>query len=76
MAGTTLSGLLQCHFFPLDHSLQTQLQALSHTRLSKARGELASTGNRKQHTDTMYTGHRFEGQSLIPVLQIKAHQPF
>uniref|UniRef100_A0A3Q2Z487 Proteasome activator complex subunit 4 C-terminal domain-containing protein n=1 Tax=Hippocampus comes TaxID=109280 RepID=A0A3Q2Z487_HIPCM len=25
MASTTLSGLLQCHFFPLDRSLQTQL---------------------------------------------------
>uniref|UniRef100_A0A3Q3IM86 Uncharacterized protein n=1 Tax=Monopterus albus TaxID=43700 RepID=A0A3Q3IM86_MONAL len=26
MAGTTLSGLLQCQFFPLDSNLQTQLQ--------------------------------------------------
>ncbi|XP_075999758.1 proteasome activator complex subunit 4B [Genypterus blacodes] len=44
MACTTLSGLLQCQFFPLDCSLQTQLQTLSQTRLPKARGELASTG--------------------------------
>uniref|UniRef100_A0A3B4YL77 Proteasome activator complex subunit 4 C-terminal domain-containing protein n=1 Tax=Seriola lalandi dorsalis TaxID=1841481 RepID=A0A3B4YL77_SERLL len=39
MAGTTLSGLLQCQFFPLDSSLQTQLQTLSQTRLPKARGD-------------------------------------
>uniref|UniRef100_A0A3Q4HEW2 Proteasome activator Blm10 mid region domain-containing protein n=1 Tax=Neolamprologus brichardi TaxID=32507 RepID=A0A3Q4HEW2_NEOBR len=45
MACTTLSGLLQCQFFPLDSSLQTQLQTLSQTCLPKARGELASTGN-------------------------------
>ncbi|KAG7228067.1 hypothetical protein INR49_005689 [Caranx melampygus] len=45
MAGTTLSGLLQCQFFPLDSSLQTQLQTLSQTCLPKARGELASTGH-------------------------------
>ncbi|XP_035997904.1 proteasome activator complex subunit 4B isoform X2 [Fundulus heteroclitus] len=44
MACTTLSGLLQCQFFPLDSSLQTQLQTLSQTPLPKARGELASTG--------------------------------
>uniref|UniRef100_A0A3P8U0G7 Proteasome activator complex subunit 4B n=1 Tax=Amphiprion percula TaxID=161767 RepID=A0A3P8U0G7_AMPPE len=44
MACTTLSGLLQCQFFPLDSSLQTQLQTLSQTCLPKARGELASTG--------------------------------
>uniref|UniRef100_A0A3Q1IES1 Uncharacterized protein n=1 Tax=Anabas testudineus TaxID=64144 RepID=A0A3Q1IES1_ANATE len=49
MAGTTLSGLLQCQFFPLDSSLQTWLQTLSQTRLPKARGELASTGN---HSNT------------------------
>uniref|UniRef100_A0A8D3ED43 Proteasome activator complex subunit 4 n=1 Tax=Scophthalmus maximus TaxID=52904 RepID=A0A8D3ED43_SCOMX len=45
MAATTLSGLLQCQFFPLDFSLQTQLQTLSQTRLPKARGELASTAD-------------------------------
>uniref|UniRef100_A0A8C3A3V6 Uncharacterized protein n=1 Tax=Cyclopterus lumpus TaxID=8103 RepID=A0A8C3A3V6_CYCLU len=49
MAGTTLSGLLQCQFFPMDSSLQTQLQTLSQTRLPKAREELASTGN---HSNT------------------------
>uniref|UniRef100_A0A3Q3KIG1 Proteasome activator complex subunit 4 C-terminal domain-containing protein n=1 Tax=Mastacembelus armatus TaxID=205130 RepID=A0A3Q3KIG1_9TELE len=43
MAGTTLSGLLQCRFSPLDSSLQTQLQTLSQTCLPKARGELAPT---------------------------------
>uniref|UniRef100_A0A8C7ZN05 Proteasome activator complex subunit 4 n=1 Tax=Oryzias sinensis TaxID=183150 RepID=A0A8C7ZN05_9TELE len=44
MACTTLSGLLQCQFIPLDSSLQTQLQTLSQTCVPKARGELASTG--------------------------------
>lgn len=44
MACTTLSGLLQCQFIPLDSSLQTQLQTLSQTCIPKARGELASTG--------------------------------
>uniref|UniRef100_A0A3B4F3K3 Proteasome activator complex subunit 4B-like n=1 Tax=Pundamilia nyererei TaxID=303518 RepID=A0A3B4F3K3_9CICH len=39
MACTTLSGLLQCQFFPLDSSLQTQLQTLSQTSLPKARGD-------------------------------------
>uniref|UniRef100_A0A3Q2DTV4 Proteasome activator complex subunit 4 C-terminal domain-containing protein n=1 Tax=Cyprinodon variegatus TaxID=28743 RepID=A0A3Q2DTV4_CYPVA len=39
MACTTLSGLLQCQFFPLDSSLQTQLQTLSKTSLPKARGD-------------------------------------
>ncbi|XP_056286378.1 proteasome activator complex subunit 4B-like [Pseudoliparis swirei] len=49
MAGTTLSGLLQCQFFPLDSSLQTQLQTLSQTRLPKAREELASTDLVRRH---------------------------
>ncbi|XP_037134484.1 proteasome activator complex subunit 4B-like isoform X1 [Syngnathus acus] len=53
MAGTTLSGLLQCHFFPLDHNLQTQLQTLSHTRLPKARGELASTDLVRRHAGVL-----------------------
>uniref|UniRef100_A0A8C6U8T4 Proteasome activator subunit 4b n=1 Tax=Neogobius melanostomus TaxID=47308 RepID=A0A8C6U8T4_9GOBI len=42
MAGTTLSGLLQCQFFPLDCSLHTELQTLSQTRVPKARGETNS----------------------------------
>uniref|UniRef100_A0A7N6FAQ8 Proteasome activator Blm10 mid region domain-containing protein n=1 Tax=Anabas testudineus TaxID=64144 RepID=A0A7N6FAQ8_ANATE len=59
MAGTTLSGLLQCQFFPLDSSLQTWLQTLSQTRLPKARGELASTG---EHIHTfMYLVRRHAG---------------
>ncbi|KAM4624596.1 proteasome activator complex subunit 4B [Polymixia lowei] len=53
MAGTTLSGLLQCHFFPLDSSLQTQLQTLSQTRLPKARGELASTDLVRRHAGVL-----------------------
>ncbi|XP_061562704.1 LOW QUALITY PROTEIN: proteasome activator complex subunit 4B-like [Phycodurus eques] len=53
MAGTTLSGLLQCHFFPLDRSLQTQLQTLSHTLLTKARGELASTDLVRRHAGVL-----------------------
>uniref|UniRef100_A0A3B3HLE3 Proteasome activator complex subunit 4 C-terminal domain-containing protein n=1 Tax=Oryzias latipes TaxID=8090 RepID=A0A3B3HLE3_ORYLA len=42
MACTTLSGLLQCQFIPLDSSLQTQLQTLSQTCIPKARGERQS----------------------------------
>ncbi|XP_028989298.1 proteasome activator complex subunit 4B-like isoform X2 [Betta splendens] len=53
MAGTTLSGLLQCHFFPLDCSLQTQLQTLSQTPLPKARGELASTDLVRRHAGVL-----------------------
>ncbi|XP_054614170.1 proteasome activator complex subunit 4B [Dunckerocampus dactyliophorus] len=53
MAGTTLSGLLQCQFFPLDCSLQTQLQTLSQTRLPKARGELASTDLVRRHAGVL-----------------------
>ncbi|XP_061666558.1 proteasome activator complex subunit 4B isoform X2 [Syngnathoides biaculeatus] len=53
MAGTTLSGLLQCRFFPLDRSLQTQLQTLSHTGLPKARGELASAGLVRRHAGVL-----------------------
>ena len=56
MACTTLSGLLQCQFFPLDSSLQTQLQTLSQTCLPKARGELASTGTHT-HTHTYQHAH-------------------
>lgn len=50
MAATTLSGLLQCHFFPLDSTLQTELQTLSQTPLPRAKGELASSGT---HTHTL-----------------------
>ncbi|XP_042364278.1 proteasome activator complex subunit 4B [Plectropomus leopardus] len=53
MAGTTLSGLLQCQFFPLDSSLQTQLQTLSQTLLPKARGELASTDLVRRHAGVL-----------------------
>ncbi|XP_068162395.1 proteasome activator complex subunit 4B-like [Antennarius striatus] len=53
MAGTTLSGLLQCQFFPLDSSLQTQLQTLSQTRLPRARGELASTDLVRRHAGVL-----------------------
>uniref|UniRef100_A0A3P8VNZ5 Proteasome activator Blm10 mid region domain-containing protein n=1 Tax=Cynoglossus semilaevis TaxID=244447 RepID=A0A3P8VNZ5_CYNSE len=53
MAATTLSGLLQCHFFPLDLSLQTRLQTLSQTRLPKARGELASTDLVRRHAGVL-----------------------
>uniref|UniRef100_A0AAQ4Q0P3 Proteasome activator Blm10 mid region domain-containing protein n=1 Tax=Gasterosteus aculeatus aculeatus TaxID=481459 RepID=A0AAQ4Q0P3_GASAC len=53
MAGTTLSGLLQCQFFPLDPSLQTQLQTLSQTRLPKARGELGSTDLLRCHAGVL-----------------------
>ncbi|XP_062269925.1 proteasome activator complex subunit 4B [Platichthys flesus] len=53
MAATTLSGLLQCQFFPLDLSLQTQLQTLSQTRLPKARGELASTDLVRRHAGVL-----------------------
>ncbi|XP_047183780.1 proteasome activator complex subunit 4B-like isoform X2 [Scophthalmus maximus] len=53
MAATTLSGLLQCQFFPLDFSLQTQLQTLSQTRLPKARGELASTDLVRRHAGVL-----------------------
>uniref|UniRef100_A0A8C3A4M3 Uncharacterized protein n=1 Tax=Cyclopterus lumpus TaxID=8103 RepID=A0A8C3A4M3_CYCLU len=53
MAGTTLSGLLQCQFFPMDSSLQTQLQTLSQTRLPKAREELASTGLVRRHAGVL-----------------------
>ncbi|KAM9831639.1 proteasome activator complex subunit 4B-like [Neosynchiropus ocellatus] len=53
MAGTTLSGLLQCQFFPLDCALQTQLQTLSQTRLPKARGELASTDLVRRHAGVL-----------------------
>uniref|UniRef100_A0A3Q3FX53 Proteasome activator Blm10 mid region domain-containing protein n=1 Tax=Kryptolebias marmoratus TaxID=37003 RepID=A0A3Q3FX53_KRYMA len=53
MASTTLSGLLQCQFFPLDSSLQTQLQTLSQTCLPKARGELASTDLVRRHAGVL-----------------------
>uniref|UniRef100_A0A3Q3GH33 Proteasome activator Blm10 mid region domain-containing protein n=1 Tax=Labrus bergylta TaxID=56723 RepID=A0A3Q3GH33_9LABR len=53
MAGTTLSGLLQCQFFPLDSSLQTQLQTLSQTPLPKARGELSSTDLVRRHAGVL-----------------------
>uniref|UniRef100_A0AAQ5X0G7 Proteasome activator Blm10 mid region domain-containing protein n=1 Tax=Amphiprion ocellaris TaxID=80972 RepID=A0AAQ5X0G7_AMPOC len=53
MACTTLSGLLQCQFFPLDSSLQTQLQTLSQTCLPKARGELASTDLVRRHAGVL-----------------------
>ncbi|KAM4526363.1 proteasome activator complex subunit 4B [Fundulus diaphanus] len=53
MACTTLSGLLQCQFFPLDSSLQTQLQTLSQTSLPKARGELASTDLVRRHAGVL-----------------------
>ncbi|XP_012728979.2 proteasome activator complex subunit 4B isoform X3 [Fundulus heteroclitus] len=53
MACTTLSGLLQCQFFPLDSSLQTQLQTLSQTPLPKARGELASTDLVRRHAGVL-----------------------
>nr|XP_046233652.1 proteasome activator complex subunit 4B-like [Scatophagus argus] len=53
MAGTTLSGLLQCQFFPLDSSLQTQLQTLSQTCLPRARGELASTDLVRRHAGVL-----------------------
>ncbi|XP_033963005.1 LOW QUALITY PROTEIN: proteasome activator complex subunit 4B [Pseudochaenichthys georgianus] len=53
MAGTTLSGLLQCQFFPLDSSLQTELQTLSQTRLPRARGELASTDLVRRHAGVL-----------------------
>ncbi|XP_058477820.1 proteasome activator complex subunit 4B isoform X2 [Solea solea] len=53
MAATTLSGLLQCHFFPLDFSLQTKLQTLSQTRLPKARGELASIDLVRRHAGVL-----------------------
>uniref|UniRef100_H3CC65 Proteasome activator complex subunit 4 C-terminal domain-containing protein n=1 Tax=Tetraodon nigroviridis TaxID=99883 RepID=H3CC65_TETNG len=45
MAGTTLSGLLQCCFLPLDARLQQQLQALGRTRLPKARAEAAASAD-------------------------------
>ncbi|XP_034049345.1 proteasome activator complex subunit 4B-like [Thalassophryne amazonica] len=53
MAGTTLSGFLQCQFFPLDSSLQTQLQTLSQTHLLKARGELASADLVRRHAGVL-----------------------
>ncbi|KAK5608896.1 Proteasome activator complex subunit 4B [Crenichthys baileyi] len=53
MACTTLSGLLQCQFFPLDSSLQTQLQTLSQTSLPKARGELGSTDLVRRHAGVL-----------------------
>uniref|UniRef100_A0A3Q0QYT3 Uncharacterized protein n=1 Tax=Amphilophus citrinellus TaxID=61819 RepID=A0A3Q0QYT3_AMPCI len=53
MACTTLSGLLQCQFFPLDSSLQTQLQTLSQTCLPRARGELASTDLVRRHAGVL-----------------------
>ncbi|KAF3853762.1 hypothetical protein F7725_014450 [Dissostichus mawsoni] len=53
MAGTTLSGLLQCQFFPLDSSLQTELQTLSQTRLPLARGELASIDLVRRHAGVL-----------------------
>ncbi|XP_028331301.1 proteasome activator complex subunit 4B [Gouania willdenowi] len=53
MACKTLSGLLQCQFFPLDSSLQTPLQTLSQTRLPKARGELASTDLMRRHAGVL-----------------------
>uniref|UniRef100_A0A672JGF3 Proteasome activator subunit 4b n=1 Tax=Salarias fasciatus TaxID=181472 RepID=A0A672JGF3_SALFA len=56
MACTTLSGLLQCQFFPLDSSLQTQLQTLSQTCLPKARGELASTDLVRRHAGVLGLG--------------------
>jgi len=66
MACTTLSGLLQCQFFPLDSSLQTELQTLSQTCLPKARGELASTGTNTHthaHTHTHTHTHTFKCMS-------------
>lgn len=61
MACTTLSGLLQCQFIPLDSSLQTQLQTLSQTCLPKARGELASTGTcfSWRHVHTMRQSQQY-----------------
>uniref|UniRef100_A0A8C6PPC9 Proteasome (Prosome, macropain) activator subunit 4b n=1 Tax=Nothobranchius furzeri TaxID=105023 RepID=A0A8C6PPC9_NOTFU len=53
MASTTFSGLLQCQFFPLDSSLQRQLQTLSQTCLPKARGELASTDLVRRHAGVL-----------------------
>ncbi|KAM4716279.1 proteasome activator complex subunit 4B-like [Anableps anableps] len=53
MACTTLSGLLQCQFFPLDYCLQTQLQTLSQTSLPKARGELASIDLVRRHAGVL-----------------------
>uniref|UniRef100_A0A3B5PZE5 Proteasome activator complex subunit 4 C-terminal domain-containing protein n=1 Tax=Xiphophorus maculatus TaxID=8083 RepID=A0A3B5PZE5_XIPMA len=53
MACTTLSGLLQCQFFPLDSCLQTQLQTLSQTSLPKARGELASMDLVRRHAGVL-----------------------
>uniref|UniRef100_A0A3P9IVH1 Proteasome activator complex subunit 4 C-terminal domain-containing protein n=1 Tax=Oryzias latipes TaxID=8090 RepID=A0A3P9IVH1_ORYLA len=53
MACTTLSGLLQCQFIPLDSSLQTQLQTLSQTCVPKARGELASTDLVRRHAGVL-----------------------
>ncbi|CAL8307031.1 unnamed protein product [Boreogadus saida] len=53
MAGTTLSGLLQCQFFPLDQGLQSRLQTLSQTRLSRTRGEPASTELVRRHAGVL-----------------------
>ncbi|XP_046888598.1 proteasome activator complex subunit 4B-like [Hypomesus transpacificus] len=54
MAGTTLSGFLQCQFFPLDASLQNQLQSLSHTSLPRARSrELSSTDLVRRHAGVL-----------------------
>lgn len=53
MAATTLSGLLQCHFFPLDSTLQTELQTLSQTPLPRARGELASSDLMRRHAGVL-----------------------
>ncbi|KAM6951408.1 proteasome activator complex subunit 4B [Aplochiton taeniatus] len=53
IAGTTLSGFLQCQFFSLDAGLQTKLQTLSQTSVPKARGELASTDLVRRHAGVL-----------------------
>ncbi|KAK7918864.1 hypothetical protein WMY93_010148 [Mugilogobius chulae] len=53
MAGTTLSGLLQCQFLPLDSGLHSQLQTLSQTTVPRARGELASTDLVRRHAGVL-----------------------
>ncbi|CAF90547.1 unnamed protein product, partial [Tetraodon nigroviridis] len=53
MAGTTLSGLLQCCFLPLDARLQQQLQALGRTRLPKARAEAAASDLVRPHAGVL-----------------------
>ncbi|CAL1599788.1 unnamed protein product [Knipowitschia caucasica] len=53
MAGTTLSGLLQCHFFPLDSGLHSKLHTLSQTAVPRARGEIASTDLVRRHAGVL-----------------------